>query len=212
MNNETASPAESAAKAQAKKYSIWLAILLVGLIGIYAADLIPAFAGQDFNPQSSLGAFVWTPVFCALLWKRYSRNGWIGALVGLAVAFAFSFVAGFVRSYVQHGSIDYQLKVAANQINHSVPKMVDEGTRLDGAVAGPGPLITYRLTFTKKPSTAIAPGAFSEFVISVKKSLCGAGQLKPLMDQNVTIRSEYRGSDGAIVGAVTVDRHSCDAS
>jgi hypothetical protein len=80
-----------------KKFSVWLVLLLIALIGIYAADLIPAAAGRDQDSQGATGGLLFTVLFCVLLWRREGRNGWWGAAVGLATFFVLTAVGGVMR-------------------------------------------------------------------------------------------------------------------
>ena len=97
-------------------------------------------------------------------------------------------------------------------MTNAAPKMVDDGTRLDGATAGPGLILTYLYTLPKVASTDIAPGAFADRVPDpIKKAACSSAEMRPFFDNNVTVHYVYRGSDGGQIGTVTVTREICAA-
>jgi hypothetical protein len=81
---------------KARSYMVWLIIVGLGLIGMYAALFIPAFAGQQHDSKNDLACIFWTVVFFWLLWKQLLKKGWQGALAGLAVGFLVLFAVGFV--------------------------------------------------------------------------------------------------------------------
>jgi hypothetical protein len=46
---------------------------------------------------------------------------------------------------------------------------------------------------------------------NIRQWICGTASLKPLLDRDVVIRVEYRGSDGKMVGTAAINRGSCAA-
>ena len=92
--------------AQPKTYSIWLVLVGVALVGIYADEILIAFAGRDTtNPQSASGVLFWTGLFFALLWKRRGKSGWTGVAIGIGIAFVALIACGGIRG-VRTGTFD----------------------------------------------------------------------------------------------------------
>jgi len=85
----------------AKPKMIWFYIVGVCIVGVYSGILIPVFAGKLFNPQAMVSATIFDAIFFALLWKRFKRSGWIGAIIGIAFAFVTAFLVGFFQGYLK---------------------------------------------------------------------------------------------------------------
>lgn len=79
-----------------KSNAIWLYLVGVALISVYAGYFIQAIAGEKPRSQFANGILFWTPLFFYLLWKRRERKGWHGTLLGLGVAVVVLFAAGFI--------------------------------------------------------------------------------------------------------------------
>ena len=104
--SETGKPTEAPAVpfVISKPKALWLYIVGVLLVGTYAAMFIPAIAGQNINPQSGYGSMLWTSLFFYLLWKRRTRKGWHGALVGSAIGLFVFVAAAFISGLIRHGA------------------------------------------------------------------------------------------------------------
>ncbi len=83
-------------------------LLVVGTIGIYAAILIPAFAGILPGGQSVSGAVISTSIIFYILFRRSRKKGWAGAIVGFGVGF-FVLVAAHVLARAKQNEPDYIL-------------------------------------------------------------------------------------------------------
>jgi hypothetical protein len=66
---------------------IWILLVLFGLIGTYAAVLIPAFVGRQPDSTGTLGSIFWTGLLFFLLWKRLDKTPWTGAAIGGVLGF-----------------------------------------------------------------------------------------------------------------------------
>jgi Zn-dependent protease with chaperone function len=108
-------------------------------------------------------------------------------------------------------SIEEQLQMVADEVNKDVPKMLDSGTRLDGAVAGPGLRITYLYTFTEMNAAEVTPETVeTSLVPGVTSSACSSGNLQPFFDQNISVIYQYRGIDGDDIAVVALTPDTCE--
>ena len=96
----TEAPAVSVVASKPK--ALWLYIVGVLLVGAYAAIFIPAFAGENINPQFGPGSMFWTGLFFYLWWKQRARKGWQGALVGSAIGLIAFLAAAFISGLIRH--------------------------------------------------------------------------------------------------------------
>jgi hypothetical protein len=197
--------------AQPKKYSIWLVLVGVALVGMYADEILIAFAGQDTtNPQSASGVLFWTALFFALLWKRRGKSGWTGVAIGIGIAFVVLIACGGIRGFVQGRSIPYQLGKAAAAINNSEHKQTSAGVRLDKAEAGPGSRMTYYMTLVNLTASEVDKSSLAASVEQDKGRTCGVPNVKKLLDQNVTVGIKYFANDGVLVESFEISRAVCD--
>lgn len=111
---------------------------------------------------------------------------------------------------LRHPSAEKQLQQLAAEINQGGPKKVDEFTRLDGVVAGPGLMLTYRFTVENLiPSTAPHPAVFQmQHGADIKRAAC-ASELKQLLDKNVTLKYLYHESRGSQFGEIRIVSGDC---
>jgi len=87
---------------------ILLVLLVVASIGIYAAILIPAFAGILPTGQNVTGAVIWTSILFYVLFRRSGAKGWMGAMAGFGVGFLV-LVAAHVVAKAKQNDPDYIL-------------------------------------------------------------------------------------------------------
>jgi len=105
-----------------------------------------------------------------------------------------------------------RLSEIAGQANQAAPADIDSNTRLDGAKAGPGLLLTTTYTLLNPESEGINGTTFeTKLTPVVKNSSCKNPELRPLIDQGVVVVLEYRGNDGNPIGTVNIDRDTCGA-
>ena len=83
-------------------YIVGLVLVGIPLVANYAIMFGLAFAGQSVPHVGQWGFFLilWTGLFFYLWWKLRRRNGWHGALIGLACGFLAFTVAAFIRGFV----------------------------------------------------------------------------------------------------------------
>jgi hypothetical protein len=107
----------------------------------------------------------------------------------------------------QHVDADYLQRTAAS-VNSQVPVLFDGGTRLEYASAS-GMAITYHYTLTRER------GADAEDLVRftgdsepIHSSACR--ELRSVIDAGGRVTYEYADSDDVTVGAIVMDRASCD--
>jgi hypothetical protein len=112
------------------------------------------------------------------------------------------FGAGLVR---MAGGLATELEQVANGINASAPKLVDAGTRLEGAVAGPGPLLTIRETLIAVDGRQVDRNAWNSRVVpNIRSTALQNASLRRLLSSGVVVTFRYKGRDGAFVDDVTL--------
>jgi len=103
------------------------------------------------------------------------------------------------------GSVAAGLENAAREINASAPKMVDAATRIDGATAGPGTLLTVRATFVAvdgrtmdkmKWQTVLAP--------NIRDNALKNTSLRKLVASGVSVRYRFSGRDGVLIDVLEI--------
>jgi hypothetical protein len=103
-----------------------------------------------------------------------------------------------------------KLSEIAGQSNSASPAAVDEDTRLDGAKAGPGLLLTVDYTLVNAEANGVDKTSFdAKLGAVVKKGTCENPDLRPLIYNGATVVLEYKGLKGDPLGAVKVDRAAC---
>ncbi|WBA10764.1 hypothetical protein [Salinivibrio kushneri] len=151
----------------------------------------------------------------------------LGGIIGLIVVLVFSGIGGQVGKEVGKAAFSPSkpteqeimaklaegFEVAAKQINDSAPTMVDEETRMDGASAGPGALLTYHYTFPNYASSDIDSGVIQSDVLpSVMSSVCSSKEMKPSLQYGGKYTYSYSGNDGVLIDEFTIDRNDCGLS
>jgi hypothetical protein len=137
--------------------------------------------------------------------RRLSENLGAGRIVkyaGLVVAVcgllltAGSFAAGGI------------VQKMADAINARAPVMVDEGTRLDGATAGPGMLLTYNLTLVMVDGNTIDRDAWiNQAVPDIRKNVLGNPDTTKVLKAGISVVMRYSGADGVLVDELKFPAH-----
>lgn len=130
-----------------------------------------------------------------------------------------------LRVHAQHGEARYsivrppvailqqELTQAANGVNASTPRMIDDITRLDGAQAGPGTLFTYDYTLTNIHASLLPPASLDtlrrRLSADVRQTVCRGAALQPLLRIGAVIRFHYRDQDGQDLTLASVSSADC---
>jgi len=92
---------------------------------------------------------------------------------------------------------------AVHEINATVPKMVDEATRLDSASAGPGRRLTYNLTLISMKAQDIDRVAWKQNVApTIRTNMAQTKGMHTLLAAGVTVASRYYSSDGVLIDEI----------
>ena len=120
------------------------------------------------------------------------------------------------RRYTIAGATDtlqQELTQAANGVNASTPRMIDNITRLDGAQAGPGTLFTYEYTLTNISASLLSPASLAtlrrRLSADVRQTVCRGAALEPLLHIGAVIRFDYRDRDGQELTLASVSSADC---
>jgi len=99
---------------------------------------------------------------------------------------------------------------AAKEINAKGPAMLDDDTRVDKAVAGPGARLTYFYSFPKYPSHDFDRDEFlARQQPSVKKSVCDKKKARLTLEHGGVYIFSYSGNDGVEIARFEVSKHDC---
>lgn len=102
---------------------------------------------------------------------------------------------------------------AARKINKAAPYMLDEETRVDGATAGPGGLLTYHYTLLRYSSNDLNAELINKYLYpGVKKPLCASSEMKSTLQYGGKFAFSYSGNDGIHIASFSIDRDVCGYS
>jgi GYF domain 2 len=109
--------------------------------------------------------------------------------------------------------LQQELTQAANGVNASTPRMIDNMTRLDGAQAGPGTLFTYEYTLINIRARLLSSASLEtlrqRLSADVRQTVCRGTALKPLLSIGAVIRFHYSDQDGQELALVSVSSADC---
>ena len=146
------------------------------------------------------------------LWKVL---GFIGMLGVIAIAGGIGKEVGrsAVSKYISDrndGALEETIRQASNQLNSRLPMMVDKDTRLESTMPGPGKKWTYLYTLVSMRSTEVTQQQIKDVLgPTIKNGVCTSKEMQVFVKNGVQIVYRYRGSDGAIIGDVTVNSSDC---
>jgi hypothetical protein len=176
---------------------VWIALpALLVPIGGFTGALLGALAatanGRVFRGDNSTA------------WK------WIYSAAITAVAAAtYLGVARSVQS-LRTPSVESQLQRVAADFNRDSGKIVGADTRLDGAAAGPGKLLTVRFTVLNLKRAEVLPAAIFEAreAPAIRDRVC-ASDMKQFLAHGVTLKYVYHLADGSPFGEVRIAPAHC---
>jgi hypothetical protein len=98
----------------------------------------------------------------------------------------------------------------AEQTNKRGPTMVDQDTRWDRSVAGPGARVTYFYSFPKYSSRDVERDwLLTKLQPEVRKGVCGSKEMKPSLQYGGTYVYAYSGNDGNEIVRFEINRNDC---
>ncbi|HEC28786.1 MAG TPA: hypothetical protein ENI65_04265 [Gammaproteobacteria bacterium] len=99
------------------------------------------------------------------------------------------------------------LKAFADDINKSLPEMVDKGTRLDKVTSGEKSL-DYRYTLMNLSSRKADK---NKIAASLKRNIVkiGCSKLKSLLDRGIQVKYSYFSNDGRLLAEAGIKKSDC---
>ena len=99
---------------------------------------------------------------------------------------------------------------AAAQANARGPVMVDQDTRWDRSIAGPGARLTYVYSLPKYSSRDIDRGwLLKNLEPKVRQGVCGSKEMKPSLQYGGTYVYAYNGNDGVEIARFEINNQDC---
>lgn len=149
--------------------------------------------------------------------KLLSIFGLIAVLIAAAIGGGIGKEAGkaaFFSSKSTQEQVEAELyegfSKAAELSNKRGPIMVDQDTRWDKTVAGPGARLTYYYSFPKYSSLDIKRDwLLTNIQPEVKKSVCGSEEMKPSLQYGGAYVYSYIGNDSIEIAKFEINRHDC---
>lgn len=112
--------------------------------------------------------------------------------------------------------VESDLQTVVTEINRDGPILIDEYTRLDGASAGPGLVLTYRYTLIETDVEQILDSTLRDFENDMGKAIrsttCDDPDTKSLLDAGVRFVYRYNDASGIFVTQIEVDGRDCNPS
>ena len=135
----------------------------------------------------------------------------IALSAGVAMLVGSTFSREFIRPLLRP-SVEEKLVRAANDVNSKTPVSLDEYTRMDSALAGPGAQITYFYTLIQHESTNPSVREFGMLMRPVLlRNYCGSDEMRAMRDDDVKLAYVYRAKDGPEVSRVEIQAKECKA-
>ena len=164
-------------------YDRWNGLIpLIG--GIYATLL--AYGYLPRKPKNPARLAVWQKKFGPMMRV-------LGPLVVLFGAFT---LAG---ALLRDDSITEKVR----ELNSTAPKMIDQITRFDRAIAGPGQLITFEHTITTIRANQISVDSWAKLIPKLKKQVFNAA-VRRFQERKITLRYRYLDVNGLLVGEMEI--------
>jgi hypothetical protein len=92
-------------------------------------------------------------------------------------------------------------------MNATLPKMIDDVTRLDHVAAGPGNRFTYDYTLTAVDVTAIPPDRLNEFKSTITENVCS--RLPEFRRNGTLVVYRYKSRNGDDIAEIQVPTVDC---
>lgn len=152
---------------------------------------------------------MWKKLFPVLGFIAILIAGAIGGGIGKQVGkVAFSF------SEPTKKQIDEKLyegfSIVAEQSNKRGPIMVDQDTRWDRSVAGPGARLTYFYSFPNHSSRDISrTWLLANLQPVVREGVCASKEMKPSLQYGGTYVYAYSGNDNVEIARFEVSKSDC---
>jgi hypothetical protein len=104
-------------------------------------------------------------------------------------------------------SIEVSMRKDADRLNPTLPKMIDEVTRLDHVAAGPGNRFTYDYTLMSLEVTAIPPEKLNEFKAILFENVCS--RLPEFRRNGTLVVYRYKSRSGDDIAEIQIPTVDC---
>ena len=153
--------------------------------------------------------------------RRARLRIWVAAgvcLLAVAALIAFGLhwlhdAPGYSAEQTPAPLLQQELAQAADRINASGPRMIDDITRLDGAQVSPGPMFTYEYTLTSISVRVLSATDLetlrARLSAHVRQVVCSGTALQPVLRTGVTTGFHYRDRDGQNLVMVHISSADC---
>jgi hypothetical protein len=103
-------------------------------------------------------------------------------------------------------SIDSQLIKVANEVNKNCPFMVDQYTRFDNTIAGPGKSLAYNYTVVNYEATELNIESIKEYITPILINMVKTSEeMKSLREIKVSLKYNYRDKSGVFLFSVLIN-------
>lgn len=134
----------------------------------------------------------------------------IGVIVILIAAKFFGrVISDFFMQRNQPPVSEESLQDVADNINKTLPRQVDQFTRMDEAKAGPGNRITWYYTLTSVTSKTVDASRIQAANSQITTAACGTSSTRSILADGTTVTYIYRGLDGVEITRVDVKPGTC---
>jgi hypothetical protein len=106
--------------------------------------------------------------------------------------------------------LEKQLRQTSEQLEARLPMWVDDATRWEGTVPGPGRKWTYVYTLMTASSADVSEQQIQDALgEKIRISVCTSREMQVFVKNKVQVVYHYNGNDGADIGEVAVDTRQC---
>jgi hypothetical protein len=136
-------------------------------------------------------------------------------IVGITLA-ALAFVGAFITVHywmtadtfgLLNDTVEASIRRDADRVNATLPKMIDDVTRLDNVSAGPGNRFTYDYTLTNIEVTAIPPDKLNEFKATLFENVCS--RLPEFRRNGTLVIYRYKSRQGDDLAEIQIPTADC---
>jgi len=213
--NESSSDSNRPEKPKVSRgWTVAVALGVVAVIGAFAANLIPAYAGaKSTSPYALLGAIFWAGLLGYFIRKQQGLSGgrgWlIGGAVGLVVAFGSSFLYGYQKARLQNEADLAEVHEKLATMNVDLPQMVDEYIRADRIEFNENEM-QYFLTFVDETADELESNdTLSEYRVFFVSGLCETVELEESLAAGLGFHYFFVDKNDAPVMEFTVTQADC---
>jgi len=130
--------------------------------------------------------------------------------IGVALFVIVSAVNAIFGNKSASKSIETQMVEAAEKANLTLPRTVDDDTRLDKVEAGPGKIFTYLYTLPNKVAADVDSQQLHAGLLALAKTrLCTNPSTRKMIQNAVTLQLVYRDKNGVEVTRVSLSQSDC---